>query len=371
MPSVRTILCLASVAAMSPVSAQLTVEPMAPVTVCGSPTLQVTFNTTDVFDPSNIFTVELSDSSGSFAVPTVIGSAAGVGAISVMCNFPVAVGSGSAWAIRVVASDPPQIGDAYVLSISTVLPPNAGTNSNLTLCSSDAPISMFQYLGGTPQVGGMWTGPNGSANANVFDPAIDPAGCFVYTVAADAPCPNASAMLCITVSQAVDLGAPMSIAACGSAPIDMGAGLPPGGFWTWTAMPHSSIFIPGVDTPGPYVYTMQGVAPCPSGTVTYTVSVSLPPDAGTGSVVSWCQTNGPVNLLAQLGGTPQLGGTWEDNNATGQLAGGVFSVAGVPSGSYSFTYTAAGGSCPDAQATVTVNLNAMCIMTPQAPYPVE
>lgn len=371
MSSVRTFLCLASVSAMSTVSAQITVEPMAPVTVCGAPTLQVTFNTTDVFDPSNIFTVELSDSSGSFAVPTVIGSAAGVDAMSVMCNFPIAVNSGSAWAIRVVSSDPPQIGEAYVLSISTVLPPNAGTNSSLTLCSSDAPISMFQYLGGTPQVGGMWTGPSGVAYANVFDPAIDPAGCFVYTVAADAPCPNASAMLCITVSQAVDLGAPMNIAACGSTPIDMGVGLPPGGFWTWSGMPHSSIFIPGVDTPGLFEYTMPGVAPCLSVTVTYTVGVSLPPDAGTGSVVSWCQTNGPVNLLAQLGGTPQAGGTWEDNNATGQLAGGVFSVAGVPSGSYSFTYTAAGGSCPDAQATVTVNLNAMCIMTPQAPYPVE
>jgi len=136
-------------------------------------------------------------------------------------------------------------------------------------------------------------------------------------------------------------------------------------------MPHSNIFIPGVDSPGPYVYTMPGVAPCPSVTVTYTVSVSLPPDAGTGSVVSWCQTNGAVNLFAQLGGTPQAGGAWEDNNATGQLAGGVFSVVGVPSGTYSFTYTAAGGNCQDAQATVTVNLNATCILTPQAAYPVQ
>lgn len=371
MTSVRTMLCLASVAAMSFASAQITVEPIAPVTVCGASALQVTFSTPDVFDPSNVFTVELSDNSGSFTLPTVIGSAAGVGPMGIMCNFPLEVGSGNAWAIRVVASDPPQTGDPYVLSISTVQPPNAGTNSSLTLCSSDAPIAMFQYLGGTPQPGGMWTGPNGMAYANVFAPGIDPAGCFVYTVFGDAPCSNASATLCISVVQAVDLGAPMNITACGSTPIDLGSGLPAGGFWTYLSMPHSNIFVPGVDSPGPYVYTMPGMAPCPSITVTYTVSVPTPPDAGTGSVVSWCQTNGPVNLFSQLGGTPQAGGTWADNNATGQLAGGVFSVVGVPSGSYSFTYTAAGGACPDAQSTVTVNLNAMCIMTPQAPYPVE
>jgi hypothetical protein len=99
--------------------------------------------------------------------------------------------------------------------------------------------------------------------------------------------------------------------------------------------------------------------------------VDMPPNAGTNATLSHCLSQGDVDLFAQLGGTPALGGTWTDADATGQLNGSTFVVSGMSSGSYAFTYTVLGGNCPDAQATVTVNLNAVCVMPPANPYPVE
>jgi len=226
-------------------------------------------------------------------------------------------------------------------------------------------------LTGSPQQGGFWTSPDGAVMNGVFIPSTSPAGCYVYSVAGNMPCPNENAVLCISVNQTVDLGPDFTLSVCGNTPVDMQADLPAGGTWTSQGQPHSNIFTPGVDPPGLYRYTIPGIPPCAASMVDVTVVVVQPPNAGTNATVSRCLSQGDVDLFAQLGGTPTAGGTWSDNASTGQLVGGTFVVAGTPSGSYSFTYTVLGGSCPDAQATVTVNLNAVCLMPPATPYPVE
>jgi len=429
---------------------QLLAEPMAAMSICGAPTLNIAFTAVGAFNAGNVFTVELSDALGSFVAPTVIGSAAATGSGSILCSFPAGIQGGSGQAIRVVASDPAEIGDAYVLPITTVVPPNAGLNiavtlcsnsspvqlisvlagtpnangtwsgpvgavggvfdastdpqgtyqyvvdgdppcllataalsivvvpepnagtgGSLTVCSSDAPFSMFAQLTGTPQQGGAWVGPAGQVQNGIFLPSSSIPGCYTYVVAGSSPCSNANALLCIGVNQTADLGPDFSVAVCGSTPINMQAGLPPGGTWAFGGQPHSNIFTPGIDGQGPYVYTVPGVSPCSASSVTALVTVSAPPNAGANAAVSRCLSQGNVDLFNALGGSPATGGTWTDINSTGQLVGGTFVVAGVPSGTYPFTYTVAGGNCPDAQATVTVNLNATCILTPQAPYPVE
>lgn len=442
-------LCLASLAAVSVVSAQIIVDPMAPVSICGSPTLNIGYTVGSAFNVGNEFSVELSDALGSFASPTVIGSAASTGSGSISCSFPAGIQGGSGHAIRVVATDPAEIGDAYVLPISTVVPPNAGLNTaitlcsnsapvlltsllggspdpdgtwsgpgavggifdpstdppgiyqyvveanapcvqataalsitvviepnagtggSLTVCSSDVPFIMFSELTGSPQQGGIWTGPNGAVMNGVFIPSTSPAGCYVYVVAGNLPCPNENAVLCISVNPMVELGPDFTLSVCGITPVDMQADLPAGGTWTYQGQPHSNMFTPGVDAPGLYRYTIPGVSPCTASMVDVTVVVVQPPNAGTNATLSHCLSQGDVDLFAQLGGTPALGGTWVDNIGTGQLVGGTFVVAGMPSGSYTFIYSVAGGNCPDAQAIVTVNLNSVCVMPPANPYPAE
>lgn len=294
MVRLHTLLALCS--ASLGVFAQITVDPMPPLTVCGSATVPVAFSTPDVFNAGNVFTVELSDASGSFAAPVVIGSAPGTGSGSIVCTIPLGAGGG-AWAIRVNASDPLQIGVAAGVPVSTVQPPNAGTNTTLVACGSGVPFDLFALLGGSPDAGGTWAGPAGTVDPGVFTPGVSMPGCYTYAVWGFPPCETEASTLCITVA--------------------------------------------------------------------------LPPNAGTSATVSWCTSYGAMDLFTQLGGNPDAGGTWTDDNATGGLMGGTFIPAGLATGTYTFTYTAAGGACPDAQAMVTVQLSTACLGPPQQDLPVE
>lgn len=111
-------------------------------TVAGSPfcvgsTFNITNNLSSAcsFDPTNTFTVQLSDGAGSFASPTTIGTAANTstgGTISV--TIPMAQASGNAYRIRVVASNPSVTSpiNGANLTISPLL--TAPTGIPATLC---------------------------------------------------------------------------------------------------------------------------------------------------------------------------------------------------------------------------------------------
>jgi hypothetical protein len=85
-------------------------------TILGSPfcvsdisgiALNVPYTATGAFNSTNVFTAQLSDASGSFAIPTVIGTLTGnslSGTIS--ANIPAGTSSGTGYRIRVVTSEP-------------------------------------------------------------------------------------------------------------------------------------------------------------------------------------------------------------------------------------------------------------------------
>ncbi len=248
-------------------TAQITIEPMPPLVVCGSPTLEVEYTVNDPFGPGNVFTVELSDAVGSFDTPTSIGTVAATTSGAVPCTFPAGLTVGTGRAIRIVASDPSTIGVAYVLPITTVEPPNAGLDNFMSFCSSDQPVILIQHVGGMPDQGGYWTSPAGSAHSGIFVPDVDPAGCYTYTVMGFAPCASDVSTHCIVVSQAADAGISATDVVCSSDPAfllrDRLGGEPQvGGAWAFGGAPHSPVFVPGVDPPGCYQYTVAGIAPC-------------------------------------------------------------------------------------------------------------
>ncbi len=69
-------------------------------------TSTVTFSSNAVFNPSNMFTAELSDASGSFTNPVVIGTINGSSISPIVANIPNNTPAGAAYRIRVVSSDP-------------------------------------------------------------------------------------------------------------------------------------------------------------------------------------------------------------------------------------------------------------------------
>jgi hypothetical protein len=359
------------------VRAQLMIVPMPPVSVCGDPVLSVDVTASTAYNVGNVFTVELSDASGSFASPVAIGSVVATGSTSVPCSFPVGIIGGAGHAIRVLSSDPAEIGDAYVLPITTVAPPNAGLNSTIAVCSNSGTLELLDLLGGIPNSGGAWSGPAGAVPTGLFDPAIDPPGLYLYVVPATAPCLLATANLFVVVNQAPNAGSGGTIEVCsGSAPFIMfsqlAGGAQTGGTWAGPGgAVGSGVYQPGVSTPGCYTYTVLGNMPCANASVALCIAEVASLSAGTNASVNWCQSFGPLDLMAELGGSPAVGGTWTDDNATGQLSGGFWDPTGMPSGTYAFTYSVGGSGCPVTTATVSVVHSGICMVPPQTMDPVE
>ena len=104
---------------------------------CSGSTLTVNYNSAAViFQGDNIFRVELSDATGSFAAPGVIGtltSAATSGSIPV--TLPVDA-SGTGYRLRVVASDPAMVGSDNGSDITI----NESTNTSVSITVSGPPV---------------------------------------------------------------------------------------------------------------------------------------------------------------------------------------------------------------------------------------
>jgi gliding motility-associated-like protein len=234
---------------------------------------------------------------------------------------------------------------------------DAGADASTTLCSSDVPVDLFTVLGGTPQTGGTWAGPNG-AFSGTFDPATDDAGTYTYTVSGTAPCADAAATVTVAVTATITAGDDAAIDLCANdAPIDLidvlGGAPDPGGTWSGPAGAFSGTFDPATHAPGGYVYTVAGTAPCADASATVTVGVEVLPDAGVSADVVLCANDGPVDLFTVLGGTPQVGGTWAGPNG---VISGIFDPSVDAPGDH--VYTIAGTYCPDAVATVHVSVEA-------------
>lgn len=437
---------LLALAASGVCEAQITID-TPPSILCSPGPMSLPYTAVGTFNPGNVFTAELSDASGSFAAPAVIGSTAALGSGSISCTLPPGL-VGNGFRLRVNSSDPALIGDisptnllaeatpnagssasaticgsalsampflggtpdpggtwTYVMGsgvwvtddqfagvmsgdvvqytvtspggcsasaqlvVNSVQPPNAGTSATSTVCESAAPISMLTLLGGTPNAGGFWTSPAGSPAPNLFTPGVSLPGCYTYVDAGVAPCPNAVASLCISVTSQADAGEDAAISVCeASPPVDLFSALggtpQPGGDWydpDWN--PMGGVFGSGVSAPGCYSYVVAGTGLCLGDTAEVCVSIDDLANAGADATVSWCQSAGPLDLFAQLSGTPDSGGVWTDPSATGGLTVGLFDPAGVPAGTYFFVYAVDSGTCGTATAVVTVNLGA-CLTSP-------
>jgi gliding motility-associated-like protein len=231
--------------------------------------------------------------------------------------------------------------DASTLQIAVVLAPLAGTDGSLTLCASSPTTSLFDGLGGTLDAGGAWTDPSGAPHGTVVDPAVDPAGPYVYTVLGTTPCPNATATVEVMINPEPFAGDDSEATYCSNDPVVelfQVLGGTPQQNGTWTAPSGASfngLFDPMSGQPGVYVYTVIGPVPCGSDQAQVTVLVTTAPDAGSDGAITLCAQDAPVDLFAQLGGTPQPMGSW--TGPDGQQVDATFDPSVDPSGTYVYT----------------------------------
>ncbi|RZK12735.1 MAG: gliding motility-associated C-terminal domain-containing protein, partial [Flavobacterium sp.] len=86
------------------------------------------------------------------------------------------------------------------VSVTVNTAPDAGENGAVTFCEDDAPTDLFSFLGGTPELGGIWS-PVLSSSTGIFDPSVDLSGAYLYTVAGAPGCSPISATVVVTVDE--------------------------------------------------------------------------------------------------------------------------------------------------------------------------
>ena len=185
--------------------------------------------------------------------------------------FDPSIDAGGTYTYTATNSCGPSTADVVVTVTSN---PDPGTNGALTLCSNGAATDLFNQLGGTPDAGGVWT-PALSSGTGLFDPTLDAAGTYTYSL-------NACGGGTVTADVVVTVNALPSVSAGSDQTICDG----------------SSVTLSGS---GAVSYTWDngvtdGVAFTPSvGTVTYTVTGT---DAN--SCVNTDQVDVTVNALPSV-----------------------------------------------------------------------
>ncbi|MFY0605004.1 MAG: T9SS type B sorting domain-containing protein [Flavobacteriaceae bacterium] len=230
---------------------------------------------------------------------------------------------------------------------------NPGTDGNLTVCENNGLIDLFDSLGGVPDTGGVWS-PSLTSNSGVFDPSVDAAGIYTYTLN-NGVCGSESARVTVSIEALPNSGTNGVLQICDNAMptdlfVNLGGTPDTGGVWTPSLTGGTGFFNPALDAAGTYTYTVSnGVCNPVSSQVTVTVNAS--PNSGLDGNLSICVNNNEVDLFDSLGGNPESGGVWSPPLISGT---GTFDPSQDASGIY--TYTVSNGSCVSTSAQVNVTI---------------
>lgn len=137
--------------------------------------LSVNYTSTGTWNSGNVFSIQLSDATGSFASPTVIGSLASTAASgTVTGTVPGATPAGNGYRVRIVGSDPSTTGSDNSADLVINPLPNVTMTTFADVCVYDG---LFTLTGGSPAMG---TYSGTGVTANVFDPSA--AGVGTHTI---------------------------------------------------------------------------------------------------------------------------------------------------------------------------------------------
>ncbi len=223
---------------------------------CPGENITVEFTATGAFNPGNVFTAEMSDLSGSFANPVVIGSLAGDTSGIINAAIPSSVQIGTGYRFRVVSSNPALVADDNGADMTVASAPVASLGILENVCLHDAPFPMY---GGLP-AGGSYIGAG--ITSNIFDPQAAGMGTFqiIYTFTDLTSCSD-TGFSKITVNPVPEASfSGLNPEYCSNdSPVNL-AGSPPGGTFSGSGI-SGNVFDPSASGTGPvdviYVYINQ------------------------------------------------------------------------------------------------------------------
>lgn len=262
------------------------------------------------------------------------------------------------------------------VNIVPVEPANAGTINDFEVCTNENLLDLNQYLGDDSSKGGSFFDADGN---EIADGLLDVSSVGVleitYTVSED----NADA--CVTGSDSTDFtvtvgentanaGADNSVIVCNSEVKTLST--------TGVKNLYLGLLEDGVATNGTFNPTIQelidqynlksnfgdftttytvGTGNC-TDSAELTVTVLENPDAGQSTTVNLEEgTTDTVDLFAELGGTPETGGTWTFG---GNEVDGTFDPATDDEGAYTYTVTNDNGCSASAVVTIVIGEPVEC-----------
>ncbi|MFT3687300.1 MAG: gliding motility-associated C-terminal domain-containing protein [Phycisphaerales bacterium] len=248
--------------------------------------------------------------------------------------------------------------DTATISVTVNPIPNAGTNGSVTLCSNGASEDLFNSLGGTPQAGGTWS-PALASGTGLFDPTVDTAGTYTYTVGSTCVTPSTATVTVTIITAPNSGGTGQTLTTCADqSAVDLLTGLDgtqDAGTWTdddSTGALAGNVFNPSVVGAGTYhfSYFVLGDTPCSDAVSTVTVVVNPLANPGTAvTVPPVCTSVGTVDLNTLLTGQ-DTGGIWS--------APSPVNISNFAAGTYTYTYSvtnSCGTETTDVQFTVLPN----------------
>lgn len=116
------------------------VDSVSALTLCPGDPISVYYSAVGAFQAGNVFTAQLSDPNGSFAIPVPIGSLNSTSSGTIAATLPANAPAGTGYRIRVTSSAPALIGADNGNDISLLALPLAGTATAMqdTLCEGDS-----------------------------------------------------------------------------------------------------------------------------------------------------------------------------------------------------------------------------------------
>ncbi|GAB3838476.1 hypothetical protein [Hymenobacter jeollabukensis] len=178
----------------APPATSIAAPTFTPTAVCATAAapLTVTFSSTGTFNAGNVFTVQLSDASGSFASPVDLVTTGSASPLT--ATIPAGTASGTGYKVRVVGSDPATIGTASSASLRIVSNPTVsiastttqniltnanGTQLTVTETPSTGNTRKWQYA---TTAGGPYTDFSPAQTSTTYTPRFTVAGTY-YVVA--------------------------------------------------------------------------------------------------------------------------------------------------------------------------------------------
>ncbi|MEO9558154.1 MAG: hypothetical protein ABJG51_03320, partial [Nonlabens ulvanivorans] len=262
--------------------------------------------------------------------------------------------------------------ESTTVQVTVLQDPNAGTAIATEFCENDlvtnSPYDLFSSLDGTQDNNlGTWTDASNSVVTNPIDiTGLTVAGSpYNYTYTIDNGSCTDTESIVITILPAPEsgnyIGTPFEICedqVAANSPYDLfnlldGTQDTNGTWYTGNTSTGTAVTNPiDLTTLGNgtfnFTYNVPAIGTCTDVDVTVTVVIYELANSGTVTPFLVCETdlaaNSPLDLFGQLTGE-DIGGTWNDDNATGALTAANVDLTLLAIGTYNFSYTVVNGNC--------------------------